>query len=1565
MDRMKKQRFVSLLLVIVLVLSLFPTSAIAADDVTTLALSSVTAFPGSTISMDITVKDNPGILGATLSIAYDEGLTLTAIKAGDAFSALTLTKPGNLSANPFNLVWDGQELEADDIKDGVIATLTFEVSDSVEAGNSLGVRMSYKKGSIVDNSLSAVNVETVDGEVSIIDYLPGDLNGDQEVNTTDVILLRRYIAGGYEVTINTMAADVNDDTEINTTDIIWMRRYLAGGYDIVLQPSHQRCNHTMEATDYKAPSCTETGNIAYWYCTTCQKYFSDAEGLHSIAQVDTILKANGHTVVIDEAVPATYDHTGLTEGSHCSVCLTVLVKQEVIPALQKTEYSITYNIAGNDAYLAKQKIEMPKANVATYTAEDEIVFEDLTCPGYSFKGWYDSYGNPMPKIEKGTKRNITVYAKWETEPSNIIFNYDKELEGLVDTSVLHGVTYTVNATKSLPVLSLAGYTFVGWSDENGVLCDQIKPGSTGEKQFYANWLSDRNKAWAAKNYGTPDVYEDDNLIMYTYEIGKVENVPIYEIEDFGKINAGGIAETKTKEISVQTSTQCVEAYSSAIEKSTTGNATWTLSSGWSDSMSITEDWATSHGTTVQKAEEMSKSETGNWYVNRTRGGSNTSTTIDSTDTYDLSTTTNNTKTYGSEDKTTYGSKTTEDGWKKSGSLELGAKKTLGASLGMDGIGASVSNEYSAKLTVAGEKDHKTTNKEGSETTQKSGQDTDTGGGTQTGSVKNHTENTSSTSSWSNESGFGGSETTGYSQSVAQAISESISKKTGYGKSYIQNENSSETQGLSTTNGNKDTFSSQVTYSTVTQDKETVTYSTDATVTGYHRWVMASTAHVFGIVGYDKAKQSYFTTTYSIMDDKLQRFQDYSYKTGSYSDNQSGVIDFCVPDDIMDHVRARMFVTDGLEFNEEGYVTAYNGTDSAVVIPEYVVFDNLDGTSKLVKVVGIKEGVFKNNSNITGVVLSDFITEIPDDEFSGCTELWEVVGSGVTKIGANAFAGCGKLYSFTLSNDITHLGDNAFNATEFLEVKASNTSVVEAALKSGAKEIVIDLSEFNDTLDNKTLEVPTGTETFTLRGYGKNFDNLIIMSRANVTKLNRFSIVSDSAIPLQLESKAVSLCQVTVQAKGIGAVLNADATEVFLYGVVDIATEGPYAVLVRNANLNKIAGKLEAKLNVTGDVVTCNTISGEEYLNFNNGKINIVSKSDFEKLLHTYTLYFNANGGNCTETERIIANGVAIGELPEPTREYYTFDGWYTEADGGNRVTAETAYSTSVDITLYAHWIRDTVNISLNANGGTVADTTVTAFCGTPVGTLPVPTRDYYEFAGWYTASGDDGELVDENTIFTSSEDLTLYAHWSEKALSDWVLASAVPDDAKVVNTKYSFTHRYYSESSSASKDGWTRYDTKRTGWGGTQGPVYSDPSNGSRNVWPESYVTSSNYKTIYHYYRYASVNSDGGGESSNAKYGNCVYYREIALDYELGSGVNSYGTTYWKYYYNGSNYVWYFQCSPYTTQQWVSDNYGTRWYYQEPVYTYYFYQDVAEEAASSPSGSEYSNIQTWVQYRSK
>ncbi|MBR4172171.1 MAG: SUMF1/EgtB/PvdO family nonheme iron enzyme [Kiritimatiellae bacterium] len=63
--------------------------------------------------------------------------------------------------------------------------------------------------------------------------------------------------------------------------------------------------------------------------------------------------------------------------------------------------------------------------------------------------------------------------------------------------------------------------------------------------------------------------------------------------------------------------------------------------------------------------------------------------------------------------------------------------------------------------------------------------------------------------------------------------------------------------------------------------------------------------------------------------------------------------------------------------------------------------------------------------------------------------------------------------------------------------------------------------------------------------------------------------------------------------------------------------------------------------------------------------------------------FDANGGNVAEATRIVEIGTAVGTLPTPMRADYVFNGWFTEADGGTPVTAETIVTGTV--AYYAHW----------------------------------------------------------------------------------------------------------------------------------------------------------------------------------------------------------------------------------------------------------------------------------------
>ena len=70
---------------------------------------------------------------------------------------------------------------------------------------------------------------------------------------------------------------------------------------------------------------------------------------------------------------------------------------------------------------------------------------------------------------------------------------------------------------------------------------------------------------------------------------------------------------------------------------------------------------------------------------------------------------------------------------------------------------------------------------------------------------------------------------------------------------------------------------------------------------------------------------------------------------------------------------------------------------------------------------------------------------------------------------------------------------------------------------------------------------------------------------------------------------------------------------------------------------------------------------------------------------TYTVSFDANGVTCPDSSKSVTYNSAYGTLPIPTRTGYGFDGWFTSAQGGSAVDADTVMSTASNHTLYAHW----------------------------------------------------------------------------------------------------------------------------------------------------------------------------------------------------------------------------------------------------------------------------------------
>ncbi|MBQ7580525.1 MAG: hypothetical protein IJU39_04360, partial [Clostridia bacterium] len=89
--------------------------------------------------------------------------------------------------------------------------------------------------------------------------------------------------------------------------------------DTYTDDATEALGHNYE-TEVTSPTCTTAGYTTYT-CANCGDTYTDGE-----------VPATGHTVVEDAAVPATCTETGLTAGSHCSVCDAILVAQEVVPA---------------------------------------------------------------------------------------------------------------------------------------------------------------------------------------------------------------------------------------------------------------------------------------------------------------------------------------------------------------------------------------------------------------------------------------------------------------------------------------------------------------------------------------------------------------------------------------------------------------------------------------------------------------------------------------------------------------------------------------------------------------------------------------------------------------------------------------------------------------------------------------------------------------------------------------------------------------------------------------------------------------------------------------------------------------------------------------------------------------------------------------------------------------------------------------------------------------------------------------------------------------------------------
>lgn len=1414
---MKIKKPISLLLSIILILSAFTPISVFAGGNPIITVQSVAETAGSTVNIAVAIKNNPGILGATLKFTYDDNLTLVNATPGDAFSTLTMTKPGNF-LSPCNFVWDGQDLSNDDIKDGNIVVLKFTVNEKTVAGTKCMINVSYDSGDIVDRNLSAVNTELVNGCISIIDYLPGDLNSDRKINSTDIIMLRRHIAGKYEQTINEFAGDVNADGKFNSTDIIMLRRYVAdgcqtlpNGYNVELKPGKPKeadCEHELTATEYKAATCTEDGNIAYWHCSKCGKYFSDENGYSQISSEEIVIKAS-HTIITEPAVEPTDNTSGRTERQYCSVCGKVIKESTVIPPLKNT-YTIQYACE-----MAPQ-------------ADD---------------------------------------------------------------------TYTYGIEKLLPAPTLDKYSFVGWSDKHGKIWKTIPAGTTGDLILYANWSSDRNKAIPVDHLSDPAIMEDsqNGLIYFSYKIGKIVNVPLYQMSEF--LTANGveteISTTKSTSQKVQTSQEMAKTLSEA----TTNSTSWTLSKNWNSVTEVSEKYLEEHGLERKEAESLAKNSSGSYTIGYQSGGTS-GTTSASNSSYAISN--NNAQHREFEHQNDKSVVSTVD---HKFDAEVGASFPIS----VVNVNAKVGYGYeNNKVTSNAQKDRYAGTNDWSNSSNYSGSQSNT-----SSSSKSWNSTSNSTSAWNDTK----------TNSVSNAISEMVAREYNTNNSYALGGSEGNTIGKSTVTGEENKLSSTVLYDTTDITTEAVTYRTTGNTHGGYRIVLAGTLQVYAVVIYDIATSEYSVQTYSVLgdgsdNDAPKPYLDYCWEGNQFNDYQNSVIPFEVPYNVNGYVNSLVAKTDGLKFNpDSASITKFSNElgSELVYLPTYIPVNNGDDTYSFTKITSLSENLFKDNTTIKAVRLGNGITEIPDGAFEGCTNLTDIYAPNVTKIGSRAFAGCENLNNFTISEDITEIGSNAFEGVPSINVTASNINVAQAVTQSGAKNIILNISKIPDSEKNN-IEFNIGNiESFELRGGGNEYPGLSITSDAQTTVLNRLAFTQNAKIPMTLSSENVTLDQVSVDCIGYALVLKADNTKLTLNRTTNsLLSSTGIAALCKNISIVEMEGSsFESGLQVMGDILVCNSYSGDDLVKFDSGELKIITDEEYENYLSTRKVSFDANGGTVATEFVVIPYNGKFGELPTARRDYHTFKGWYTEAED------------------------------------------------------------------------DAGERITEDSIMTSLTDMTLYAHWDSNIPSGWVKKSDMPADAQVVDTMYTYTQTYYTTSSSPTLEGWIQYDSTWvwSDWGPWSGwqDGYIGGSD-SRQVDTQEVVTGYNKKTQWIYHRFFGKASDGSWRVCPYSSGVCTTYEDTGwLDYSLPWEKTS--------YFGGKGYS---SFNPSWSDRAIADGLASKdrnWYYEETrvvddhnspikktqyryrdryqIYTYYFTRSENKESSSYPSGDNISNIQEWVQYRTK
>ena len=150
--------------------------------------------------------------------------------------------------------------------------------------------------------------------------------------------------------------------------------------------------------------------------------------------------------------------------------------------------------------------------------------------------------------------------------------------------------------------------------------------------------------------------------------------------------------------------------------------------------------------------------------------------------------------------------------------------------------------------------------------------------------------------------------------------------------------------------------------------------------------------------------------------------------------------------------------------------------------------------------------------------------------------------------------------------------------------------------------------------------------------------------------------------------------------------------------------------------------------------------------------------DLGKAIETpvvYTITFISNDGTPVAPQNVNAGEKLAKPTPAPTKEGFTFDGWYEDSTFSKEFDFNTPITNSM--TLYAKWTENKYTLTFNANGGSGTMEPIADLTGEhtlPANEFTAPTGK--KFKGWSLTA--DGTIV---TKVDMTENRTVYAIWED------------------------------------------------------------------------------------------------------------------------------------------------------------------------------------------------------------